>query len=136
MKYLVLGSSGQVGNALVKYLRKKGKEVITFDIADKPEQDLRIKDILNDLIVDVDFVFFLAFDVGGSKYLKKNQLSYSFLHNNILLQAHTFEVLKSYNKKFIYASSQMSNMGFSPYGICKSVGELYTKTLGGITVKF
>ena len=44
MKVLVLGSSGQVGSSLTKYLRKKDYEVIEFDIANSEEQDLRIYD--------------------------------------------------------------------------------------------
>ena len=48
----------------------------------------------------------------------------------------TFEVLKEHNKPFIFTSSQMSNMVFSPYGSLKSVGEYYTKALGGLVVKF
>ena len=35
MKYLVLGSSGQVGEQLVNYLKRNGKEVETFDIVEK-----------------------------------------------------------------------------------------------------
>jgi len=30
----------------------------------------------------------------------------------------------------------MSNMSYSPYGVLKRVGELYTQTLNGLTVKF
>jgi len=30
----------------------------------------------------------------------------------------------------------MSNMSYSPYGVLKRVGELYTQTLGGLIVKF
>ena len=37
---------------------------------------------------------------------------------------------------FIFASSQMSNMSYSPYGVMKRVGELYTKSLNGLIVKF
>ena len=48
----------------------------------------------------------------------------------------TFDALKSYRKPFIFASSQMSNMSYSPYGIAKALGESYTRALGGITVKF
>jgi len=31
----------------------------------------------------------------------------------------TFSLIKKYNKKFIFASSQMSNMGYSNYGVLK-----------------
>ena len=30
----------------------------------------------------------------------------------------------------------MSNMSYSPYGVMKRVGELYTMSLGGLIVKF
>jgi len=45
-------------------------------------------------------------------------------------------MLKKYEKPFVFASSQMSNMGHSPYGVLKNVGELYTKSLNGLVVKF
>jgi nucleoside-diphosphate-sugar epimerase len=50
--------------------------------------------------------------------------------------ANAFGLLKKYNKRFIFASSQMSNMSYSPYGVLKNVGELYTKSLNGLIVKF
>ncbi len=136
MKYLVLGSSGQIGSALVKFLTNQGEEVFGFDIENDESEDLRNRYALKELIEKVDFIYFLAFDVGGSKYLSKYQHTFEFLHNNMLLQLFTFEVLKESKKPFIYASSQMSNMTFSPYGLSKKMGELYTDTLNGLTVKF
>lgn len=138
MKYLVLGSSGQIGDALCNFLTEKGHEVLRFDIVDGKNYDLRIKDntILKQYIFDCDFIFFLAFDVGGSRYLKKYQHTYEFIDNNLKILTNTFDIIKEYKKPFIFASSQMSNMSFSPYGITKSVGELLTKTLNGIVVKF
>ena len=50
--------------------------------------------------------------------------------------AQTFGFLEKYNKPFVFASSQMSNMSYSPYGVLKRVGELYTRALKGLTVKF
>jgi hypothetical protein len=38
--------------------------------------------------------------------------------------ANTFNLLKKYKKRFVFASSQMSNMSYSPYGVMKRVGEL------------
>ena len=52
------------------------------------------------------------------------------------MMANVFGYLKDYNKPFVFASSQMSNMGYSPYGVMKRVGELYTKSLNGSIVKF
>lgn len=136
MKYLVLGSSGQIGLELCKFLKKEGHEVIEFDIVADDSQDLRIPNVLDELVKDVDFVMFLAFDVGGSRYLKKYQHTYEFINNNVRLTLFTFETLKKYNKPFIFASSQMANMSYSPYGVCKSIGEVYAKALNGLTVKF
>ncbi len=30
----------------------------------------------------------------------------------------------------------MANMSYSPYGVCKTLGEIYTKSLNGLIVKF
>jgi nucleoside-diphosphate-sugar epimerase len=136
MKYLVLGSAGQIGAELCKFLKKEGHEVLTFDVADNSTQDLRIKGMVDSLVSQSDFVMFLAFDVGGSRYLKKYQHTYDFIDNNSKLMINTFDALKSYRKPFIFASSQMSNMSYSPYGVSKALGEAYTRALGGITVKF
>ena len=138
MKYLVLGSEGQIGHALKEYLLESGHEVLEYDLVRSPYEDLRLSNntLLEKQIFSSDFVFFLAFDVGGSRYLKKYQNTYNFLHNNISLMKETFALLKKHNKKFIFASSQMSNMGFSPYGLCKAIGEKYTDSLNGVTVKF
>ena len=50
--------------------------------------------------------------------------------------ANVFGLLEKHHKRFIFASSQMANMSYSPYGILKTVGELYTRSLNGLTVKF
>jgi len=136
MKYLILGSAGQIGAELCTFLKKEGHEVLTFDIVDDSMQDLRIKGMVDSLVNQSDFVMFLAFDVGGSRYLKKYQHTYDFIDNNSKLMINTFDALKSYRKPFIFASSQMSNMSYSPYGVTKALGEAYTRAIGGITVKF
>src|ERR1700722_17103723 len=137
MKSLILGSSGQVGAALFEHLEGTGQQPIPFDIARDPKEDLRVGgQYAEQAIADADFVFFLAFDVGGSTYLAKFQDTFDFVHNNVRLMANTFELLAKHRKPFIFASSQMSNMSFSNYGLLKAVGERYTAMLGGLTVKF
>ena len=138
MKIAVLGSSGQIGAYLTEYLRGKGHKVHEFDVVNGEHQDMRTipNPELYRVIKDSDFVFFLAFDVGGSRYLKKYQHTFQFIDNNARLMANAFGLLKKYNKRFIFASSQMSNMSYSPYGVLKNVGELYTKSLNGLIVKF
>ena len=138
MKITILGSSGQIGAYLSEYLREKGHEIIDFDKEENSSHDMTIipNQYLEDAIESADFVFFLAFDVGGSRYLKKYQHTFQFIDNNTRLMANAFGLLKKYNKRFIFASSQMSNMSYSPYGVLKNVGELYTKSLNGLIVKF
>ena len=138
MKVSILGSAGQIGAYLKEYLTDKGHEVTGVDIVDGPQNDLRVtpNTYVESVIEKSDFVFFLAFDVGGSRYLKKYQHTFEFINNNTRMMANTFALLKKYNKRFVFASSQMSNMSYSPYGVMKRVGELHTTALKGLTVKF
>ena len=138
MKVTILGSGGQIGAYLLEYLQKKGHDVTGVDVVDGPHNDLRVtpNTHVESKIENADFVFFLAFDVGGSRYLKKYQHTFDFVNNNTRVMANTFRLLKRYNKRFVFASSQMSNMSYSPYGVMKRVGELHTTALKGLTVKF
>ena len=138
MRITVLGSSGQIGAYLSEYLSRKGHIVREFDIVNGIHQDMTHipNTYLRNAIMESDFVFFLAFDVGGSRYLKKYQHTFDFVNNNTRLMANAFGFLEQYDKPFVFASSQMSNMSYSPYGTLKRVGELYTESLGGLVVKF
>ena len=138
MRITVLGSSGQIGAYLSEYLSRKGHIVREFDIVNGIHQDMTHipNTYLRNVIMESDFVFFLAFDVGGSRYLKKYQHTFDFVNNNTRLMANAFGLLEQYDKPFVFASSQMSNMSYSPYGTLKRVGELYTESLGGLVVKF
>ena len=138
MRITILGSSGQIGAYLTEYLRNKGHDVREFDMINGEDQDMtKIPNPdLHARISTSEFVFFLAFDVGGSRYLKKYQHTFKFIDNNTRMMANAFGYLEQYKVPFIFASSQMSNMSYSPYGAMKRVGELYTKSLGGLIVKF
>ena len=138
MRVTILGSSGQIGSYLSKYLSKKGCIVREFDVLNGEHQDMTHipNTYLRNAIMESDFVFFLAFDVGGSHYLKKYQHTFKFINNNTRIMANVFGYLEDYKVPFVFASSQMSNMGYSPYGVMKRVGELYTKSLNGSIVKF
>ena len=138
MRITILGSSGQIGAYLTEYLRNKGHDVREFDMINGEDQDMTMipNPYLENAIEESDFVFFLAFDVGGSRYLKKYQHTFDFVNNNTRLMTNAFGLLENYKKPFVFASSQMSNMSYSPYGTLKRVGELYTESLGGLIVKF
>lgn len=137
MKHLILGSSGQIGFHLVEYLTSINEEVIPFDIVNNPNEDLRIWNnaYLYEKIEIADYIYFLSFDVGGSNYLKQYQDSYSFIRNNIQIMDRTFDAIYTLNKPFLFASSQMSNISHSSYGLLKAIGEKYTTSLNGLTVK-
>jgi nucleoside-diphosphate-sugar epimerase len=142
MKHLVLGSEGQIGKYVCDHIESQGDAVIRWDIILDPEHDLRLsydKNVdskLIDAMEKSDFIHFLAYDVGGSKYLSTNQNSLGYIHNNIRIMENTFLALSLTKKPFYFASSQMSNMTDSVYGQLKAVGESYTKALGGVNVKF
>jgi len=136
---LILGSEGQIGSHLVSFLKnKKNYNIIRYDITLKKTHDLRNfnNKKLSNVIKKSDFIFFLAFDVGGSKYLKKYENSFKFIENNIKIMQNVFSLIKSYKKKFIFASSQMSNMVVSNYGALKNIGEKYSLSLKVLSVKF
>ena len=138
MKIAILGSSGQIGSYLTEYLREKNHEVFEFDIVNGEHQDMTHipNAYLRNAIMESDFVFFLSFDVGGSHYLKKYQHTFKFINNNARMMVNVFGLIEQYEKPFVFASSQMSSMSYSPYGVLKRVGELYTKSLNGLIVKF
>ena len=84
MTHLVLGSSGQIGYHLVDVLKQQNQEVLTFDIVESSDQDLRIYNniLLEEKIKECNFIHFLAFDIGGSVYLAKYQNTFEFISNN------------------------------------------------------
>lgn len=135
---LVLGSAGQVGRHLTKYLNLKGYRVLEYDIENSSLQDLRRSQIkeFESLVSKSDFIYFLAFDVGGSHYLEKYQDTFEFIDNNMRILTNTIDVINKFKKPFLFASSQMSNMGQSTYGLLKMIGEKYSSSINGRTVKF
>lgn len=137
-KVLVLGSRGQIGLSLCQYLKSQGHQVREFDLVIDTQLDLRIQN--NPLLLQdiewADFVFHLAWDVGGSGYLLKYQDTYDFISNNLKIATTVFDLLKHYQKPFIFASSQMASMSYSSYGLTKNLAERMVQGLGGITVKF
>ena len=134
MKILVLGSHGIIGSGLCNHLKDIGHQVIPWDIKITPMHDLSVTENLerlNCVMTDVDFVFFLAFDIGGAKYITNAGID--FIDNNLRIMMNTFRYLGG--KKFIFASSTMYNMNHV-YGTLKKLGEEYTSRLGGLSVRF
>ena len=133
---LVLGGSGQIGTPLCARLQSLGYKVKNFDIANSLKEDLRIytKEFGN-LVKKSDFIFFLAFDVGGSKYLEEEQGKYYFIENNMKIMNNVFSILERTKKPFLFTSTCMASMSWSPYGSLKLIGEHYSRSLNGIIVR-
>ena len=137
---LIIGSRGVIGRNLYNYLRQEGMPkylIYEFDVQIDKTQDLRteidiknLKDIINNK--NINYVFFLAFDVGGSKYLK-NIIEDIYIEDNLLIMKNVFSEIK--NIPFIFASSQMENM-YNSYGTLKRLGEHYTNHYNQINVRF
>lgn len=132
MKVLVLGSHGTLGKAVCRFFEEKGHIVLPWDIKMGDEYDLRKPNNIDSILPSVDFVLFLAFDVGGSKY---NINSTQYIENNVNLMQNTFHSLEKSQKPFIHTSSMMSNMNNNPYSVLKRLGEFYTRILNGVSVK-
>lgn len=126
IKNLVLGGSGTIGSALCQHLKKIGEEVISLDLKDG--FDIRTRSL--DDYKKVDFVWFLAWEVGGAKYLTNPNYQLQIIKNNTLLCSNTFSFLEKYKLPFLFMSSQLAAAD-NNYGITKVLGEAWTKELNG-----
>ncbi|MFZ9955597.1 MAG: NAD-dependent epimerase/dehydratase family protein, partial [Flavobacteriales bacterium] len=130
-KNLVLGGSGMIGSHLCKYLLSKGEEVISLDLLSG--FDLRKDDLSK--YKDVDFVWFLAWEVGGAKFLTDKNNYISIIKNNTQICERVFGFLEETKIPFLFASTQLAAPD-NVYGVTKLLGENWTKALGGKIVRF
>ena len=136
MKILVLGSEGQIGKPFCKFAKSAGHEVIYID--KKLGHDLSDRQICVDFLsnINYDACVFLAFEVGGSKFLLERDKTFQYISENVRLMENVFQFLRTKNKPFLFASSQMANMHHTNYGFLKDLGERYTRTLNGHICRF
>lgn len=133
MRVLVLGSSGTCGRSVCSAFQEAGHNVIPWDISLSTSHDLRVAGCLDEILPTIDFVVFLAFDVGGAKYMTESSTMY--IDNNLLIMYNTFASIKKVGCPFIHTTSTMSNMNHIPYAVLKRLGEFYTEMLGGINMR-
>lgn len=134
---LVLGSRGQIGSDLCEYLQSQNFIVDEIDIVLGDSHDLRNKEsLLEQKLSTTDFVIFLAFDVGGAKYLKEKESDIIFINNNIKIMENVFLAVKSMAIPFLFASSQLALSLDSTYGTLKRLGESYSSAIGGKSIRF
>ena len=131
-KYLVLGGQGFIGTALVNFLRKAGYAVDSVDFKSNPEQDLKSLKIKN--LENYDGCFFLAWNVGGSKYLGKLETWRDQFSENISLMHNVFPQMAKSGIPFLFVSSQLAGSDNSPYSITKLLGENYAQTFQNAVV--
>src|SRR6478672_10682893 len=121
-KNLVLGGSGLIGSALVQHPRGIGEEAINLDIT--LGNDLREMDLTP--YSNVDYVWFLAWDVGGAKYLTAEKNLLQILRNNTILCERVFHFLEQTNIPFLFTTTQLADV-HNTYGITKIMGEEWTR---------
>ena len=131
-RYLVLGGSGFIGTYLVNYLTNLGNIVDNIDLKQNPSNDLRFLKINN--LKNYDGCFFLAWDVGGAKYLSAVATWQAQFRNNISLIHNVFPQLHESQTPFLFVSSQLSGLDNSPYSLTKKVAENYCLTLENCVV--
>ena len=85
--------------------------------------------------MECNFIFFLAWDVGGSRYLSRSQDNFNFLQNNLKIMTNVFGLIEKHKKPFIFTSTQMSQLSNSGYGLTKALGEKITLSLKGLNVR-
>ena len=132
---LVLGSGGLIGSQLVKELKEQGYPVL--EVRSRTHLDLRVRgnlDIFDP--VRLRMVFFLACEVGGSKFLDESEQIIEKHNGLIYKEVFPFLESKSKDTKFIFASSSLAGDD-SAYGRIKLEGEEKTASMeSGKSVRF
>ncbi|KAJ3435300.1 udp-glucose 4-epimerase [Anaeramoeba flamelloides] len=132
---LVLGSGGLIGKNLVPALRKANYSVL--EVTGRDHLDLRVENALTIFDnLEISMVYFLACEVGGSKFLSKKENSDIILKHNRQIHDCTFDYLEKRNLPFIFSSSSMVDDP-SAYGTIKhEAEETISKLENGRIVRF
>mmetsp|Transcript_7840 Transcript_7840/g.20372 ORF Transcript_7840/g.20372 Transcript_7840/m.20372 type:complete len:310 (-) Transcript_7840:584-1513(-) len=134
---LVLGSGGFIGSHLTEKLKEDGHNVL--EVRNRRHIDLREEGSLDVFRGEkIDFVFFLACEVGGAKFIDSSatERQQIIIENNLRIYNNVFPFLKEKNIPFLFTSSYLS-VEDSAYGSIKRVGEAWTKAIeGGRSVRF
>lgn len=132
IRNLVLGSEGFVGRPLTRYLRSIHEDVVECDLKLGDKHDLR-KICIN--LEGIDRVYFLAWDVGGAKYLYRDEIQFRQLDWNLKILINVMPQLQARKTQFIFISSQLAEESDTVYGVTKRLGEIWTRLMGGVRVR-
>lgn len=129
---LVIGSEGLIGKPFCRFLESKKEHVVRFDVKRGEQEDARFVTLP---LAEVDQIYFLAWDVGGSKYLYEPKLQKNQLDWNLTLMKNVFDQVEKAKKPFLFVSSQLSEEVDTVYGVTKRLGEVWTGLLGGVCIR-
>jgi nucleoside-diphosphate-sugar epimerase len=129
---LVIGSDGFLGRWFCDFLAREGQEVTRFDVKRSDAEDGRTARY--DL-EGIDRVYFLAWDVGGSKYLYSDASQLHQLEWNLELLRNSMPQLQESGLPFVFASTQLAENCDLPYGVTKRLGEVWTSLIDGVSVR-
>jgi nucleoside-diphosphate-sugar epimerase len=132
IKNLVIGSDGFVGKPLCNHLMAAGEEIIRFDIKRSKTEDARLANLP---LKEVDRVYFLAWEVGGAKYLYRDDIQFLQLDSNLKLMLNVFPQLQAAKIPFLFVSSQLAEEYDTVYGSTKRLGEVWSHLLNGVRVR-
>ncbi len=126
MRNVLLGGEGVLGTALGTLLKSRGEEVINFDL--KSGFDLREKE--PPAYPKDTYYWFLAWDVGGAKYIMDPKSQTQIVRSNTRLCEKVFGWLVEREAKFHFISTQMAGYA-NAYGVTKALGEYWARCAGG-----
>jgi len=132
MRNMVFGSEGFVGRIFTHFLRDLGEDVVEYDIKRDAKEDLRYAQLD---FAGIDRVYFLAWDVGGAKYLYEPESQFRQLDWNLKLLLNIMPQLQAANIPFLFISSQLAEEYDTVYGVTKRLGEVWTHLLRGVRVR-
>jgi nucleoside-diphosphate-sugar epimerase len=132
MKNLVIGSEGFVGRSLCAYLEAIGEQTVRFDIKRGAHEDARQVALP---LCQIDRVYFLAWEVGGAKYLYREDVQFRQLDWNLQLLRNVMPQLRESRVPFLFVSSQLAEEYDTVYGVTKRLGEVWTHLIKGVRVR-
>lgn len=129
---LVIGSEGFVGTPFCQYLEAQGERIIHFDLKRGSSEDARTARLE---LSGVDRIYFLAWEVGGAKYLYRRDIQFVQLDSNLKLMLNVFPQIQGRKIPFLFVSSQLAEEYDTVYGATKRLGEVWTHLLNGVRVR-
>ena len=121
-----------IGRALIRYLHSHG--LSTLSVLDRRHVDLRVPNALDRFDQEnISFAFFLACEVGGSKFLDNSDanIQQSIIESNLLIYQTVFPYFSRRKIPFLFTSSSLQAQP-TAYGAIKRLGERWVDSSNGL----